>query len=492
MFVLNPKKHQDEIFEVAVKTCESIHQGKVSEGDEEELTKEEKLGKLLGAFLCSNSEATKNVHEKMFLSHENAHDSQPPLEPTCFEEAVSSPKWKEAMDTEIRFLCDCNVWDPKLVVLPEGQTAVGSKWVYKIKTGVDGSQQCIARLVAQEKSVVDYDETFSPAILLESLRTLIALSVQRGMNLHQIHVTTAVLSGELEGDVYMKQPRGFVAQGKGHLVRKLKKSIYGLKQSSPCWKTALDEHLKKEQFTQSVSDPCVYAREHAGKVIYIGVYVDNIVLAGSNNEEIRVVKDALANKFIINNICISEVLGMEIVKVNSKEIWIGQPKYAKALLRKFGIEQSKPFNTPIDPSLKVLKGAEDDKAVDPKKYQSAIGSLQYLSDGTRLDIAYAVSSLSRFTAKPTKQHWSALKRILCYLKCTTNHGILYKKDGVQAIVGYSDDGWDGSLADRRSTSGYLFQIGGGAVAWKSRRESCAAMSSEAECTALATAVQEAV
>ena len=167
--------------------------------------------------------------------------------------------------------------------------------------------------------------------------------------------------------------------------------------------------------------------------------------------------------------------------------------YAENLLRKFGMEQSKSVSTPTDPSLKLVKGAEDDEAIDQERFQSAIGSLLYLSLGTRPDIAYAVSTIARFTVKPTKQHWSTLKRILRYLKGTINHGIVYRKNGMQDFIGYSDADWAGSLDDRRSTSGYLFQIGGGAITWKSRKQSCVALSTaEAEYIALAAAAQEAV
>ena len=129
--------------------------------------------------------------------------------------------------------------------------------MYKVKTGADGSvERYQARLVAQgymQKFGTDYDETFCPVVRMESLRSLIALSVQFGLQLHQVDVTTAFLNGELEEEVYMQQPRGFVFEGKENLVCKLKNSIYGLKQSPRCWNTALDKQLKEMGFVQSTS-----------------------------------------------------------------------------------------------------------------------------------------------------------------------------------------------------------------------------------------------
>ena len=116
-------------------------------------------------------------------------------------------------------------------------------------------------MVAQgytQKFGTDYDETFCPVVRMESLRTLLALSVRFGLQLHQVDVTTVFLNGELEEEVYMQQPKGFVHEGEEHLVCKLKKSIYGLKQSPRCWNTALDKQLKEMGFVQSPSDPCIY------------------------------------------------------------------------------------------------------------------------------------------------------------------------------------------------------------------------------------------
>lgn len=172
------------------------------------------------------------------------------MEPTTVEEALASTdkeKWLDAMEKEMESLHGNDVWD--LIELPKDRKAVGSKWVFKLKVGADGSvERHKARLVAQgfsQKFGADYDETFCPVVRLESLRTVIALAVQNGLKLHQVDVTTAFLNGELEEEVYMKQLKGFIAKGQEHLVCKLKRSIYGLKQSPRCWNSALDSQLKR-------------------------------------------------------------------------------------------------------------------------------------------------------------------------------------------------------------------------------------------------------
>ncbi len=157
-------------------------------------------------------------------------------EPATQKEAISgkdSAKWSEAMDREMDSLKTNEVWD--LTPLPANKKAIGSKWVYKVKTNSDGSvERYKARLVAKgfsQKFGSDYDETFCPVVRLESLRNLVSLSTKHSLKLHHIDICTAFLNGTLEEEVYMEQPVGFIKKGEEHLVCRLKKSIYGLKQA---------------------------------------------------------------------------------------------------------------------------------------------------------------------------------------------------------------------------------------------------------------------
>jgi transposase InsO family protein len=418
-------------------------------------------------------------------------------EPATVEEALASPEkieWMSAMEKEMNSLYANEVYD--LVELPKGRRVVGSKWVFKRKMNADGSvERYKARLVAQgfsQKPGLDYDETFSPVVRLESLRTMIALAVQNDMKLHQMDVTTAFLNGILKEEVYMKQPEGFITKGQEHLVCNLKRSIYGLKQSPRCWNSALDDSLKKMGFVQTASDPCLYVSSE-GDLFMIGVHVDDIILAGKSNRRIAEVKEDLAHRFEVKDMGeLHYFLGLKVVQ-GKNCVWIGQPGYVDSILQKFGMENAKSIDTPIDASVKLVKATEESDNVDQVLYQSAVGSLLYLSIGTRPDITYAVSSVGRFCAKPTKQHWMAVKRIMRYLKGTLNFGLLYKKSGLKDCIGYSDSDWAGDIDDRRSTSGYLFLISGTAISWRSKKQTCVALSTaEAEYMALASAAQEAI
>ncbi|KAK4324010.1 hypothetical protein Pmani_005322 [Petrolisthes manimaculis] len=213
------------------------------------------------------------------------------------------------------------------------------------------------------------------------------------------------------------------------------------------------------------------------------------------DDKVRKVKDSLASQFKLKDLGeLQYFLGVKVVQDTVKgQIWIGQPLYIENILKKFGMEDSKPVETPVDPNQNVCEATDECTLFDKEQYQSAVGSLLYLSVKTRPDIAYAVNSVTRYSTKPTSQHWKAVKRIMRYLKGTLDLGILYNYNGSTDFVGYSDADWAGDINDRKSTSCYCFHLGGGPVSWSSKKQSCVALSTaEAEYMALASAIQEAV
>ena len=239
-------------------------------------------------------------------------------------------------------------------------------------------------------------------------------------------------------------------------------------------------------FRQTASDPCLYIATEGEKFI-IAVYVDDIILAGKSDQLITETKEALAKRFEMKDLgLLHHFVGVRVVQnSDTGEVWIGQPVYTEQVLQRFGMQEFKPASTPVNPDMKLVKKVEDS--------QAAVGSLLYLSTKTRTDIAFAVGSVARFCAEPTMEHWTAVKRILRYLRGTSEFGLLYCRSDSTGCVGFSDVDWGGSLDDRKSTSGYMFQIGGTAISWRSNKQSCVALSTaEAEYVALAAAAQEAI
>ena len=305
--------------------------------------------------------------------------------PSSVREAMSGPnkeQWHSAMEREMESLLENEVWD--LVKLPKGRKTIGSMWVFKEKMGADGSiERHKARLVAQgfsQQHGLDYDETFSPVVRTESVRTVIALAARNNLLLHQMDVTTAFLNGNLKEEVYMRQPEGYVMEGKEHLVCRLNKSIYGLKQSPRCWNAALDVHLCNIGFTQSSNDPCIYTSE--GGSVILAVYVDDIILAAGSEQHMREVKQAIADKFAVKDMGeLKYFLGVTVdQETNPVAIWIGQPAYTKRVLEKFKMNEAKPVSTPDDTGVKLIKADEDCDADNQGLYQSAVGSLLYVDE----------------------------------------------------------------------------------------------------------------
>lgn len=188
-------------------------------------------------------------------------------------------------------------------------------------------------------------------------------------------------------------------------------------------------------------------------------------------------------------------LGTEVVQdLAEGKVWFGQTTYTDVLLQKFGMENAKSVSTPSDHGSKLVKRSEEDDKIDTKMYQAAVGGLLYLATKTRPDISFAVGNAARFCADPGRYHWTAVKRIFRYLRGTSDLGLRYgRQDSGFACTGYADADWAGSLDDRKSTSGYVFEIGGAAVSWRSHKQTCVALSTaEAEYVSLSAAAQEAV
>jgi hypothetical protein len=203
-------------------------------------------------------------------------------EPQTVEEALNgedAKKWEIAMQEEYDSLLVNNTWS--LVPLPKGRKPISCKWVFKIKHGVDGEvERYKARLVARgftQTFGIDYNETFAPVAKFVSIRCILALAAIEDMEIHQMDVKTAFLNGDLEEEIYMEQPEGFTHEGE-HLVCKLHKSLYGLKQSPRAWNQKLDTFLKNIEFTRSDANFCVYVAQVADVKFFIVVYVDDLIL----------------------------------------------------------------------------------------------------------------------------------------------------------------------------------------------------------------------
>ena len=174
-------------------------------------------------------------------------------DPTSLEEAMRSDhssKWLEAMEDEMKSMNANRVWD--LEIIPKGTKTVGCKWVYKTKLDSQGNiERYKVQLVAKgftQREGIDYNETFSPVSCKDSFRIIMTLVAHYDLELHQMDVKMTFLNGDLEENIYMAQPKGFVIEGKERMGCRLKKSIYGLKQASRQWYLKFDQTIKNFGF----------------------------------------------------------------------------------------------------------------------------------------------------------------------------------------------------------------------------------------------------
>ena len=441
------------------------------------------------------------------------------IEPRTYAEAMRTAdweQWEQAMREELASIAANNTWT--LVPLPTDRKAIGCKWVLKIKRKADGSiDRFKARLVAKgfsQKEGLDFKETFAPVARMPSLRALLAIAAAQDLEIHQMDVRTAFLNGELEEEIYMQQPEGFVAPGsQANLVCKLNRSIYGLKQASRAWYKKIDSALSDLSFKPTMADNCIYVLQEHSTVVYILLYVDDLLLISNNLRRLQSVKEELSQRFDMKDLGEAHfILGLQIQRDRThRRLSLSQSEYVKTILERFNMNESKPASTPMSTSTKLVRsnlstsssnepaasvGLEDMREVP---YSQAVGALMYAAMGTRPDIAYSTTILSQFLQNPARSHWVALKRVLRYLKGTQHAQLVYQQtadtsaDQPLTIQGYSDSDWGNDANDRRSVTGWIFLLYGCAVSWQSRKQRTTALSSvEAEYMAAASAAKEAV
>lgn len=422
--------------------------------------------------------------------------------PNSYEEAVSckdAEKWKEAMDSEYNSLIENNTW--VLCDAPENRKIVKCKWVFTTKRDANGKVlKYKARLVAKgfsQEEGIDYNETFSPVVRYSSIRLLLSLAAKMNLNIRQMDAVTAFLNGKLSEEIWMQQPEGY--DDKSNKCCKLLRAIYGLKQASRVWNLTINDVLLNLGLKRSIMDQCIYSMMKNDQPIIVALYVDDILIITSlKNEEERIVK-MLNEHFKMKDL--GEATSVLGVKINRNRkfgtISISQERYINDMLERFGLSECKPVNTPIDVNQKISSemsptSEEEVEEMGKIPYRECIGSLLFAAQISRPDISYGVNLLSRFCEKPGKGHWIAVKRILRYLKGSKSLEIIYGQTN-NDLTGYCDADWAGDIDNRKSTTGYLFTLNGGAITWNTRRQPTIALSTtEAEFMSMVCATQEAL
>ncbi|GMF22868.1 unnamed protein product [Phytophthora fragariaefolia] len=376
------------------------------------------------------------------------------LNPTSVQQALASEhaaQWKRAMDVEYESLIRNQTW----VLVPRPKpirdkpiNILSSLWVLNLKRNERGEiERHKARLAIKgyrQKYGLDYLETNSPVVRIESVLLVLLLALLLGLDCQHIDFVTAFLNGVLEGvEIYMEQPEGY-DDGSGR-VCKLLKGLYGLKQASRIWNNTLHTHLVELEFRKCTFDA--------------GVDVKKVV-------------EALGKKYKIKNLGrVKYLLGMEINYVPGKILCISQTAYIERLLKKFGMADAKAVRSPQmhnEPTLRIETNPEliNDPTIP---FREMVGSLQYLVHCTRPDLANAVRTLGRYGGAYTSQNFRQAQRVLRYLQATKDIGLVYRyeeigQNGVK-FDAFADADHAGCPETSRSVSGWALRLNGNVWHW---------------------------
>jgi hypothetical protein len=415
--------------------------------------------------------------------------------PRTYAEAKSSPDWKhwrEAIVRELTAIRNNNTWITIKNYL--GARKLPYKWVFTRKYDEHGNPTVYkARLVIgghKQVADVDYDEIYASVARTQTIRVFLAYATIHDWSVFQMDYNNAFLNGNIDTKIHMRPPTGLdligVTISDDELIES-KKALYGLKQAPRLWKLTIDRMMMSLGFKQSGTDTAVYFKD--GCVMC--VYVDDLLIMVRDESMWPDIEQGLKKSYQAKSLGkLTHYLGMVWKRDrNTRRSWLNQTVFCSKVLKKFDMENCKPVAVPISPDFRV-SGGDTELFSNVKLYQSAVGSLIYLSIGTRPDISFAVNVVSRAMAKPSNGHWAIVKGIFRYLNGTRTFSIQYGT--CDTLVGYADADWGMDLETRRSTTGFVFMMGG-PISWQSRLQKVVALSSmEAEYYSLVAEIQDGI
>ncbi|KAL8089092.1 hypothetical protein AgCh_038747 [Apium graveolens] len=359
-------------------------------------------------------------------------------EPKKVEEALQDADWVQAMQEELNEFERNKVWT--LVPRPKNRSVV--------------------------------------VAILEAIRIFLAYAAHKKFKVFQMDVKSAFLNGELEEEVYVEQPSGFVDPKFPNHVYRLDKALYGLKQAPRAWYETLAHFLLESGFNRGTIDKTLFYLNHGKDLCLVQIYVDDIIFGSTNDRLCKKFAKLMQSRYQMSTMReLKYFLGLQ-VKRNEEGPFICQSKYTRNLLKKFGMQDCSSASTHMATATKLDK--DTGKSVDITDYRGMIGSLLYLT-ASRPNIMYATCLCARFQADPREPHLTDMKRIFKYLKGTADLGLWYPRESDFKQIGYSNADFAGCKIDRKSTNGSCQFLGGRLVSWFSKKQkSISTSTAEAE------------
>lgn len=369
--------------------------------------------------------------------------------------------------------------------IPAGHRPLKGKLVCKRKRDDVGhivryKVRYVAKGYAQRYGI-DYNKTTAPTVRLESFHTILHIAALLGWDLQRVNIKTAFLHGILPDNetMFMDQPPGFEAPGKEDWVTKLQKSLYSMKQVSRVWNLTFDKVIKGLRFKRLACEWCVYRRQSTSSTIIFAIHVDDIVSAASNPDENVRFKDKLKRHWEISDLSPAKfALGIAISQDLAKHtIFISQTALIDRVVDQFNQTNANPVDTPMVCKLQLRrpdKSVPTDSHVttwmERTPYRSLVGSLMYISRGSRPDITYAVSRLASYLNCYHPEPWEAAIRVLWYLKGSHTFALHLGGEKLIALSGHSDSDYANCPDMSCSVGGHCFSLGSGIIFWSSRKQ----------------------
>lgn len=459
------------------------------------------------AYLTSKIEGNSNNNSEKIIINKTKDSII--SEPKSYEEAISINNpyrdyWIKAMQKELDTLEYNNTWSYYTNTSSNNNIKpLKTRWTYKLKESYNSDiVEFKARFVAKGFEQLygrDYIESFAAVIKQMSWKLVFALAILNNYYIYKIDMVSAFTQGGIDTQLYLIPPKGLNSILKlNNSTSDLKylllnKALYGLKQSARIWHFTLIKVLKELGFKPLYADSCIFINKNTS--IIICIYVDDLAILGLDKSEIKSLINSIKEHFNIKDLGpISDFLGIEVnIDYTEGILKLSQTKYINKILEKYNLLNCNPIYTPVDTKLKLVPNIEQASKEEIKEYQGIIGSLLYLVLGTRIDITYIVIKLSRFSSNPSKEHFTAIKRVLRYLSGTKEYSLTYKRSGSSYISSYCDSDYAGDTSTAKSTLGYIFYLAGGPISWRSKLQSIVAQSTtEAEYIAINSTAKEAI
>ncbi|CAI7840901.1 unnamed protein product [Closterium sp. NIES-53] len=434
----------------------------------------------------------------MLLAPEGDPDALDIPTPRTYAEAVSGPwasQWRAAMDSELASYRSTGTYVDK--VPPPGANVVDGMWIFRVKRPPGSPPVFKARYVARgfsQREGVEFFHTFAPTQKMTTLRVLLHVAVQRDYELHSLDFSTAFLQGSLHEEVWLRRPSAFIGTFPPGIQWRLRRPVYGLHQAPREWHDTRRSTLSGLGFQPSSADPSVFVCR-GSTPFFVLVYVDDLVFATADRVALVDVKLKLQKRHTCTDLGeLRHYLGLQITKDRAaRTITLSQSHMVQQVLQRFELQHSTVQRTPLAVDHR-LTGPFPDESFEPSgPYSELVGCIMYLMTCTRPDLAFPLSILARFVAPGRHRpvHWTAAVRVAKYLATTSGVGLVLGGRQDVVLTGHCDSSFADDAKTHRSTQGYCFSLGSGAISWRSTRSSSVSTSTaEAEIYAGDMSTQE--